>query len=336
MIYPLSIAVSPALARGSPCGYSKTMKNDCRRGAIALLGAAVIAAGLTVSCVPRGDAARSSGSPAASGPGPLDSAPRRIVSMAPAYTAILVDLGLASSLAACDTWSPREEGMAEDLPRFDMMRPDAERLAALEPDLVLVSEMTKQGTSADPFKPLSDSGIRVEYIPTSSSIEDIRRDTRRIAALAGASARGEELLAAMDKAIEEIRAVARTIPENTRRTALFEISPAPYIYSFGRGVYLHELLEAAGVKNALASEEGWISVSSEAAVASNPDVILTNADFGSDPVKEILSRPGWEGISAVRTHRVFYIDNDSSSQPGPRIVKALGEIAKAVYPEYFR
>lgn len=313
------------------------MKYNRRRLVAAVVGAlTLLGTGLSVSCAPRGAASRSADGSAAPAPEGQEPAPRRIVSMAPAYTAILVDLGLGSSLAACDTWSPREAGMPEDLPRFDMMKPDAELLAALEPDLVLVSEMTKQGTSTDPFKPLSDSGIRVEYIPTSSSIEDIRRDTRRIAALAGASARGEELIAAMDKAVAEVRAVAQTIPEDKRRTVVFEISPAPYIYSFGRGVYLHELLETAGARNALASEEGWISVSAEAVVASNPDVILTNADFGGDPTAEILARPGWEGISAVRSRRVYYIDNDSSSQPGPRIVKALGEIAKAVYPEYFR
>jgi len=262
-------------------------------------------------------------------------APSRIASMAPAYTDILLGLGLGGSIVAADAWSAPGGELPADLPRFDMMKPDAERLAALAPDLVLVSEMTKQGTSVDPFKPLSDSGIAVEYIPTSANVAEIRDAVTRIAALAGKEAGGKKLVADMDRAIEEVRRVADSIPGEKRRTVVFEISPAPYIYSFGRGVYLDELLSALGAKNALADSEGWISVSAETIVAADPDVILTNVNYGVDPVAEIKARPGWEGMKAVREGRVFYIDGDSSSQPSPSVVKALREMARAVYPEYF-
>jgi ABC-type Fe3+-hydroxamate transport system, periplasmic component len=260
----------------------------------------------------------------------------RIVSMAPASTSILVSLGVSDALVAVDTWSGEIHGVPADAVRFDMMKPDAERLAALEPDILIVSAITQAGTSKDPFKPLEEAGVRVLYLPTSTSIEEIRADVRRIAELSGRAEAGTELIAQMDSGIERIAKVARTIPGNERRSVVFEISPAPTIYSFGSGVYLDELLETAGAVNALGKESGWIAVSAEAVMAADPDVILTNASFGEDPVAEIRSRPGWSHLKAVRTGRVFYIDNAASSQPAPGVVTALGEIAKAVYPEYFR
>lgn len=314
-----------------------------KRPAAVILTAAVIlitlAAAFT-SCAPKNAAGNAASGQPTNANNTLSTAARtasiRIASMAPSYTAVLIDLGLAESIVACDSWSAPEGGLNADVVRFDMMNPDAERLAALEPDLILVSEMTKQGTSADPFKPLSDSGIRVEYLPTSASIDEIRADTARIAALVNREKEGKALIDSMDKAIAEIRAVGSTIPEEKRRTVIFELSPAPYLYSFGRGVYLDEMITAIGAKNALAGTEGWLSVGAETVVAADPDVILSNVNYSGDPVPEILGRPGWEGMKAVREKRVYYIDNNSSSQPCPRIVKALREMALAVYPEWYK
>ncbi len=285
--------------------------------------------GFLTACAPKKAATENTSAPAAG-------KTLRIASMAPSYTAVLADLGLADWIVACDTWSETGGGLSDAVVRFDMMNPDAERLAAIAPDLILVSEMTKQGTSTDPFKPLSDSGIRVEYLPTSASLAEIRSDTARIAALVGREAEGQRLIATMDDAIAAIRSIGEKIPANERRTVFFELSPAPYLYSFGSGVYLDELIAVIGADNALGASTGWLSVGAETVVAADPDVILTNVIYAGDPVPEILGRPGWEGVKAVRNRRVYYIDNDSSSQPCPRIAKALGEMARAVYPERYR
>lgn len=260
----------------------------------------------------------------------------KIASMAPSCTTIIAALGLADSIVAIDTWSADTPGLKDGIPRFDMMKPDVEQLAATGATLLFVSTMTQEGTSRDPFKPLSDAGIRVVYIPTSKTLADIGADVARIAKLVGREAEGKALTETMEAGIEKIRSVARTIPADKRRSVLFEISSAPSIYSFGKGVYLDELLEAAGAVNALGNETGWIAVGAETIVASDPDVILTNVGYLPDPVAEIKGRPGWEGMKAVRNGRVYFIDNPSSAQPTPNVVKALEEIAEAVYPEYFR
>ena len=76
-------------------------------------------------------------------------------------------------------------------------------------------------------------------------------------------------------------------------------------------------------------------VEAETIVAADPDVILTNVNYIDDPVAEIRGRSGWEGMSAVQNEQVFYIDNMASSLSNQNIVKALDQMAKAVYPELF-
>lgn len=256
--------------------------------------------------------------------------------MAPAITAVIAGLGLADSLVAVDAWSGKRTDVPASAVRFDMMKPDAEKLASLEPDLLLVSEITRGGSTADPFKPLSGAGISVVYLPTASSVRDIRDQVSLIAGLVGRQKEGTALTARMEGEIAAVRAISDRIPRGERRTVLFELAPAPYIYSFGRGVYLDEILALAGAENALSDESGWIAVSAERVFACDPDVILTNVDYMDDPVAEIRSRAGWQALKAVREGRVYAIDSATSSQPSPEVTRALRQIAEAVYPEYFR
>ena len=67
----------------------------------------------------------------------------------------------------------------------------------------------------------------------------------------------------------------------------------------------------------------------------DPDVILTNVNYIEDPVGEIMGRSGWDALSAVKNQQVYYVDNMASSLPNQNVVKALDQMAKAVYPEYY-
>jgi iron complex transport system substrate-binding protein len=49
----------------------------------------------------------------------------------------------------------------------------------------------------------------------------------------------------------------------------------------------------------------------------------------------VKARPGWGSISAVKNSRIYVIDPDIVSRPGPRLVDALETLAQALYPERF-
>ena len=105
--------------------------------------------------------------------------------------------------------------------------------------------------------------------------------------------------------------------------------------SFGTGTFLDEMITLIVAKNVLADQQGWVSVTEEDAVAANPDVILTSVNYVDDAVGEILSREGWQDVTAVANKDVYYIDNGASSLPNQHVVDALVEMAKAVYPDAY-
>ena len=254
----------------------------------------------------------------------------KIVSLAPSITEILIEMGYADKLVAVDLQSKNIENLPEGLEYFELMSPDAERLAAMKPDIIYASTISI-GNGSDVLSPLKELGITVVYIPSSDSIDGIYKDIEFIAATLQNQIEGDRIVAEMRERIEEIRSLSETITD--KKTVYFEISAAPYMYSFGKGVFLDEMIEIIGAENLLADQESWISVSEELILSKNPQVILTNVNYIENSVEEIKTRAGWDSVEAVKNGEIYYIDNMSSSLPNHNIVKALEEMLRAVYPE---
>ena len=262
----------------------------------------------------------------------LPEAIERIVSMAPSTTRVLTDLGLSDKLLAVDTYSAMYQPELASLPQFDMMSPDAEQLAALQPDVIFITGMSLAGGD-NPYQALIDLGIAVVQIPSSNSIAAIQQDVLFIGECVGATEGAQALVDEMQAAIDEIAAKGATIQEKKR--VAVEVAALPYLCYAGGNTYLDEMIRLIGAENAYGDSDPWASVTEEAAVAANPDVILTCISYLDDPVGEIMAREGWGEVAAIANGQVYRLDDESSNQPNHRIVNALREMAKAVYPEVY-
>lgn len=259
----------------------------------------------------------------------------RIISTSPSNTEILVGLGLTDKIVAVDKYSTDIEGLNADIPQLELSNPDAETILALEPDLIITSEINHVGNAENPFSMLEESGIDVLYMPTSTSIEGIYSDIEKIAEATGKAAQGEALINGMKEKISAISEIAKTIPESERKTVYFEISPAPSLFSFGKETFLNEMIELIGATNIFGNETGWISPSEETILKDNPDVILSNVNYIENPIEEIKGRAGWENLTAVKDNQIFMINTNAASRPSQNVIIALEEMAQAIYPNYY-
>ena len=101
-----------------------------------------------------------------------------------------------------------------------------------------------------------------------------------------------------------------------------------------------ELLEAVELKERVHHKPSDMSGGEKQRVAitrtmvNAPKLILTNEPT-KNAVDAIKTREGFKDMKAVKENNVFAIDNDSSSRPSQNIMKALKQIAKAIYPEKY-
>ena len=257
----------------------------------------------------------------------------KIISTAPSNTEVIMALGLGDKLGAIDKYSTDIEGINTELPLIDFSNPDAETIIGLEPDIVIASGHNKTGSVEDPFKAISESGIPVVYIPSSDSIDGIYKDIEFIANVVNERSKGKEIVDDMKAQVEEIKAIGDKITD--KKSVYFEISPAPYLSSFGKSTFLNEMIDIIGAKNIFENEEGWVSPTAEAIIDANSDVIITNAGYMENPTEEIKSRDAWENINAIKNNEVYLVDKNASSRPSQNVIKALEQMAKAVYPEHY-
>ncbi len=255
----------------------------------------------------------------------------KIVSYAPSITEKLVDLGYAGNIVAVTAYD-MAQGLPEDVLVFDMMNPDLEQITALEPDLILTTNITAAG-GEDPFTVLRDSGTTIATFPTANSISEIAQDIEVLGTLLSAESAAEAMLLDMTSAIAMYQEKSAEISE--KKTVYFEIAAAPDMYSTGSGTFLNEIIEIVGGVNALGDQNSWIGVGEEQILTANPDVIFTNVTYIENAVDEILARNGWDVVTAVANGDVYYIDNSASSLPNHNIVKAMDEMAKRLYPEVY-
>ena len=257
----------------------------------------------------------------------------RIVSTAPSNTEIIVDLGLADKLVAVDRYSTDVQELPSGITYIDFSYPDAEAILRLAPDIIIANGHNTTGSGEDPFRLLKEMGLPVAYISMSIDINGIYEDIAFMADLLSVKDSGDALILSMKKQVNEL--TERTAQVKTRRSVYLELSAAPEIFTFGKNSYINDMISAVGGRNIFENDNWVISPSTEAIIERNPDVILTCVDYLEDPIGELKSRDGFNHISAVINNRIYQIDTNSLVRPSSRIMLALNQMAKAIYPEVY-
>ncbi|CRF32926.1 iron ABC transporter substrate-binding protein [Brachyspira suanatina] len=258
-----------------------------------------------------------------------------IASLTPSATDIILSLGISDKIISFDSTSKEilqtNNIDVSNIPVFDMLNPDSEKIIAMKPDIVFVNNFSvfSGKTSLDSIKA---SGICVAVIPSSDTIKSIEDDITFLGNVLNKSDAASNIINIMNKNIENIRTIGESI--QNKKKVYFEISALPNLYSFGTNVYIDDMINIIGASNLFSDKNSWISTSEENILFSNPDIIFTSVDYIDNPTEEILKRKSWQNINAIKNKDVYYIA--SSSLPTHNIVNAMIMMAKYAYPNEYK
>lgn len=255
----------------------------------------------------------------------LESVPRSIISLSPANTEILYALGAGDQIIAVSEYCnyPEDTANKQKIPTGEKL--NVETLIALKPDVVFASNMNAM---ADQIAQIEQSGIKV-VVTEANRLDETYAMIRMIGQAIGKSEAADKLVNGMQESFAALREDARG---RAPKSVYVEVSPLQYgLWSCGRGTFVQELLDIIGAKNIFDDTEGWSAVSEEQVIERNPDIIITTLSPLTgieDPVEEIVGRANWSEINAVKNGRVYMLDSDMLSRPGPRLVDAAQTLAK--------
>jgi iron complex transport system substrate-binding protein len=199
-------------------------------------------------------------------------------------------------------------------------------VVAERPDLVVVTPARQAANQlVDPMERL---GIPIVVL-LHRSVAEVLDNIRLLGRLGGVAQRGEELAARLQARLDRIK--QRVAGLSQPSTIMITGRLGNGLLLIARpGTYTGDAIVRAGGRFGL--ESGAIAqVSPEAILNADPDVLLF---AGSEKdLKELIARPGWKDMRAVRDKRAHAVVRAELLIPGPRTIDGIERLAEIFHPK---
>lgn len=259
---------------------------------------------------------------------------QRIISLYPAHTTNLVDLGLNKEIIACGP----SDTLLPDLPRVQF-QDDPERLLALKPDLVLIRPMVSRAYP-NLVRTLEKNNVRVVSLQPTETAE-LFTYWETLGKLTGREQQARTMIETFGKRMAKITASLQQIPQTKRKRVYFE-AIHKQMKTFASTSMAMFVLESAGGINIAADAQRMRETNIAAygkerilAKAAQIDFYLAqNGRMNPVSVDDIIKEPGFSVIKAVRNRQVFLVDEEMVSRPTMGLLDGIAFVRSLLYPDF--
>lgn len=256
----------------------------------------------------------------------ISSEPGKIISMSPAITEILFAIGVDNKIAGVTNYCNYPSGAAKKDRIGDFLNPNIEMIVSIEPDIIFVAD----GVQEDFVKQFDKLGIIVITLDA-TTIAEVVENIKTAGLVCGAVQQAAAIAGDMTKRIDAIE--AKTAGANNKPAVFFEVWDDP-LMTAGPGSFIDDMINLSGGQN-IAADAGkeFAEFNREVLLTRNPDIYIIN-DHAHTP-EEVINRPGYGGLKAVRENHVYSIEDNLVTLPGPRLIEGLEEMARIIHPDLF-
>ncbi len=259
------------------------------------------------------------------------SKPTHIVSLVPSSTEILYAIGAGDDLAAgtqYDDYPPAAKSKA----LIKGLKPSLEVVTAYHPDLVLATP----SNAADLIQQLRTLHIPVVYLDA-HDFSGVYHDIDLVGLIVDAVPAAQKTVAGMQQQVSKVTTKTAATTGKPRVFIELDASDPTKIFSVGPGSFIDAIVTMAGGSNiAHDAKSQYPQLGLEALVAADPQIIILNDTAYGATAAGVAKRPGWSTLSAVKDQKVYPIDDNLVSRPGPRLAEGLLAMAKLIHPELFQ
>ncbi|NLN97215.1 MAG: ABC transporter substrate-binding protein [Eubacteriaceae bacterium] len=250
----------------------------------------------------------------------------KIVAVNPSACEILYAIGAQDTLIARGTYCDYPEEV-QALPEVESGNNlNTEQIIALGPDLVIMSTMAQ---SEEQIQALETAGIQV-IVADAHNLEGVYQSIELIGKAVAKEDKAAEV-------VDDMKAAFKEYGEKAKDEGLkvyFEISPLEHgLWSAGKNTFMDEIASILKLENIFSDVDGWSQVSEEQVLQRDPDIIVSVEMYmgtGEKPEDKLKERPSWKNLKAVENDRVYRLNNDAFTRPGPRLKDALIELYAVV------
>ncbi|MDH3647114.1 MAG: cobalamin-binding protein [Gammaproteobacteria bacterium] len=240
--------------------------------------------------------------------------PLRIVSLAPHLTELLYTAGAGDMLVGVVAHSDYPEQARSVRVIGDAFRIDPERLAEVEPDLILAWQ---GGNPDEVIDQLISRGYTVVRL-SADRITDIPKNLIEIGKLAGTS---EIAVAQAGQFSQAMERLARTHANKSSLKVFYQISLQP-LYTVGGDHPISDIIKLCGGENLFADLKQLAPiVSLEDVLSRNPDVIVAGDDRA-----QLDQWLRWNDLRAAINGNLFVVDASLVTRASTRMLQGAKQI----------
>lgn len=210
---------------------------------------------------------------------------------------------------------------------------DSEALAAIDPDVFLCR--TTDAGDMTITKKLNIPTVAI----TAEVPEEVLATYELLGTVLGCEDRAAEIIQYLKTELDSIDAMAKTIPEEKRVTALCLGSMLSRVAS--QDMLQTMLLKRVGAKTVVDGIQGekdrdWADIGVEKVFALNPDYLFVTSSAALDFSMDVFYQDAsWSAMTAVKNKHVYQLPAkiDSWDMPGPGFVLAMYYMMHEMYPD---
>lgn len=258
----------------------------------------------------------------------------RIISLAPSITETLFALGLGAQVVGVTRYCNYPPKALTKTRVGGYLDPNLEAIVALRPDLIIT--FPGHRTLTQRLEQLRISTLQVQH----QKLKDILDSIRIIGMATGKETEAKALLASLKSRMDAIKAKTAGLPRPQVLVVMgHPISPLREVFVAGAADPYDEMIRIAGGVNAYQGRFIRMPpLSAEGIMHLDPEVIIEliseqTAPQDLDDTALLQDWAGFSTVAAVKTGRVHFFTDDFDTVPGPRFIRTLEKMARAIHPE---
>lgn len=263
----------------------------------------------------------------------VDEEPQRIVTLNPSAAQTMWEIGGREKVVGVSQFagflggSESREVVTSGYPSTV----NVEKVIDLEPDLVLAPNTIENETAQQ----IRDAGITVYRFELADSVDSIYEKTELIGQLTGECAGAEET-------VSEMRDRVQTVEE----AVAGEEKPSVYWgaeagYTAGPNTFLGQVIEKAGghnIANDANASRPYPQLSEEFIAEQDPEFVVVSVypeQMGNNSGSYIPEDSVVRNTTAWEEGNIVVVNTNHLSQPAPRIVEPMTQMAQAFHPDAY-
>lgn len=246
-------------------------------------------------------------------------ASQRIITLSPAINEIVFALNKGENIVGNTEYCTYPKKSLSIKKVGGYFNPSLERILALNPTVVIMQQNNyKLGMK------LKKLHINTKIVKI-NSLENIKESIKKIGKVVKKEIESKKIIKKIDNELDRLKNII------TNKKILIVIGSnltlKSRIFVAGKGLYLNDIIESSGNKNAFKSDrKGQPILNMENIIASNPDIVILLAPpIGKKNITKSMLLAPWKSlpINATKTDSIYIIDKEYAGIPSDRIIYFL-------------